>query len=307
MKKQVQNTGERDWFGDDILMIQNEVWSFLETLLSQYNNACIITGCVVTPHVGGGGNFDISSGIILVQDSSNVWQYCRFAGATNVSLPQYLVAAETDTNALYHDSVSKPIISSLDCVLQSSLPSSGGYLQLTSAGAPTWLDIIQSSQKRFVTDAQIAAWNAAASIVPGLVIMQAMAAVPSGWLACDGSAISRTVYANLFAAIGVIYGAGDGSTTFNIPNLNNGDTITGVSGSRALGSHEDASVGAANVEGKLVRLATADGLGSGNDVIVLDITSESHVTTYGSPEVNNAAGTGTNKVNNTALKFIIKY
>lgn len=42
---------------------------------------------------------------------------------------------------------------------------------------------------------------------------------PQGWLICDGSAISRTDYAALFAVIGTIYGVGDGSTTFNLPDL----------------------------------------------------------------------------------------
>lgn len=41
---------------------------------------------------------------------------------------------------------------------------------------------------------------------------------PTGWLVCDGSAISRTIYADLFAVIGTSYGEGDGSTTFNLPN-----------------------------------------------------------------------------------------
>lgn len=43
--------------------------------------------------------------------------------------------------------------------------------------------------------------------------------VPQGYLPCNGSAISRTTYADLFAVIGTLYGAGDGSTTFNLPNL----------------------------------------------------------------------------------------
>lgn len=43
---------------------------------------------------------------------------------------------------------------------------------------------------------------------------------PLGWLLCDGSAVSRVTYADLFAVIGVIYGIGDGATTFNLPNLN---------------------------------------------------------------------------------------
>jgi microcystin-dependent protein len=43
-------------------------------------------------------------------------------------------------------------------------------------------------------------------------------AAPTGWLLCSGSAVSRSTYADLFAAIGTTHGAGDGSTTFNLPN-----------------------------------------------------------------------------------------
>ena len=52
-------------------------------------------------------------------------------------------------------------------------------------------------------------------------VVQAFAGrtTPQGWLLCDGSAVSRTTYAALFAVIGTTYGAGDGSTTFNLPNL----------------------------------------------------------------------------------------
>lgn len=42
---------------------------------------------------------------------------------------------------------------------------------------------------------------------------------PTGWLLCDGSAVSRTTYAALFAILGTTYGAGNGSTTFNLPDL----------------------------------------------------------------------------------------
>ena len=53
----------------------------------------------------------------------------------------------------------------------------------------------------------------------GTMQMFAGNTIPAGWLLCDGSAISRTDYAKLFSAIGTIYGAGDGSTTFTLPNL----------------------------------------------------------------------------------------
>ncbi len=56
--------------------------------------------------------------------------------------------------------------------------------------------------------------------------------IPAGYLICNGAAISRTTYADLFSVLGTIYGSGDGSTTFNIPNLNNnfiqGATTAGV-------------------------------------------------------------------------------
>jgi len=45
------------------------------------------------------------------------------------------------------------------------------------------------------------------------------ASLPTGWLLCDGAAVSRTTYASLFAAIGINFGGGDGITTFNLPDL----------------------------------------------------------------------------------------
>ena len=53
----------------------------------------------------------------------------------------------------------------------------------------------------------------------GVIQMYAGSTAPSGWLICDGSAVSRTTYATLFAVIGTTYGTGDGSTTFNLPDL----------------------------------------------------------------------------------------
>lgn len=52
----------------------------------------------------------------------------------------------------------------------------------------------------------------------GFIGMTAAAVAPSGWLLCDGAAVSRTTYADLFTAIGTTYGVGDGATTFNLPD-----------------------------------------------------------------------------------------
>jgi microcystin-dependent protein len=71
----------------------------------------------------------------------------------------------------------------------------------------------------------------------GTINMYASTTVPSGWLLCDGSAVSRTTYSSLFNIIGTTYGVGDNSTTFNIPNLQNRMPICRGTGSFAtLGS-----------------------------------------------------------------------
>jgi len=64
--------------------------------------------------------------------------------------------------------------------------------------------------------------------------------VPSGFLECNGAAVSRSTYSALFAIIGTTYGAGDGATTFNVPDLQDNVPI-GKSGTKAL-----ASTGGAN-------------------------------------------------------------
>jgi len=53
----------------------------------------------------------------------------------------------------------------------------------------------------------------------GLIVPWTDSSIPSGFLECDGTAVSRTTYADLFAVVGTNYGAGDGSTTFNLPDL----------------------------------------------------------------------------------------
>lgn len=55
-------------------------------------------------------------------------------------------------------------------------------------------------------------------MVTGTIVLFGGASVPTGWLLCDHSAVSRLTYANLFAAIGTLHGSGDGSTTFNLPD-----------------------------------------------------------------------------------------
>lgn len=72
------------------------------------------------------------------------------------------------------------------------------------------------------------------AVPTGMIAFFDLTEVPEGWLVCDGSAVSRTTYANLFAKIGTRHGAGDGSTTFNLPDMDarflEGTTDTGQVG-----------------------------------------------------------------------------
>ena len=58
----------------------------------------------------------------------------------------------------------------------------------------------------------------------GIIIAYGGTTAPTGWLMCDGTAYSRTEYADLFAVIGTAFGSGDGSTTFNVPDLREATT-----------------------------------------------------------------------------------
>lgn len=70
--------------------------------------------------------------------------------------------------------------------------------------------------------------------------------LPDGWLACDGTAVSRITYANLFSKIGTTYGTGDSSTTFNLPNL----TDRFIQGNNTAGTVKNA--GLPDISGRIL-------------------------------------------------------
>ena len=77
----------------------------------------------------------------------------------------------------------------------------------------------------------------------GIIEIYAGATAPAGYLECDGSAVSRTTYAALYAAIGTTYGAGDGSTTFALPDLRR-RVVVGVGGADVSEGQLVATLGA---------------------------------------------------------------
>lgn len=86
-----------------------------------------------------------------------------------------------------------------------------------------------------------AAAIAAARVKPGVIEMYGADTAPGGYLECDGAAVSRAAYADLFTAIGTVHGVGDGATTFNVPDLRGEfvrgwDDGRGIDAARAFGS-----------------------------------------------------------------------
>jgi len=91
---------------------------------------------------------------------------------------------------------------------------SSGYLQVKDDGITN-----AKIQDGAVTSAKLNASAVSALMPSGSLMPYAGSSAPTGYLLCDGAAISRTTYSALFALVGTTYGSGDGSSTFNIPDL----------------------------------------------------------------------------------------
>lgn len=130
-----------------------------------------------------------------------------------------------------------------------------------SGGGMAWFDRA-TGKFRFNGNAETATWAVNGGVtsvngqtgavtvtgVPaGAVMHFAMSTPPSGWLIADGATVSRTTYAALYLAIGTTFGAGNGSTTFNLPDLRGEfvrghDNGRGVDSGRVFGSYQEDSL-----------------------------------------------------------------
>jgi microcystin-dependent protein len=141
-------------------------------------------------------------------------------------------------NTLIEANWANPTMDDIAAALTGSLPRDGSAPMtgpLTLNGAPP------SSARHATSKAYVDQFLAFASGLPiGAVTAYAGATVPSGYLECNGQAVSRTTYVDLFTALGTTYGAGDASTTFNVPDMRD-EFIRGKSDTRALGNKQAGS------------------------------------------------------------------
>lgn len=129
--------------------------------------------------------------------------------------------------------------------------SSGNTAPTVTVAFQPWVDTSSSPPVKKIRNGSNTAWITEGIIDPagfspsgipaGQIIYVGFSSAPTGYLKANGAAVSRSVYASLFTAIGTTFGVGDGSTTFNVPDLRGEfirgwDDSRGVDVSRAFGS-----------------------------------------------------------------------
>lgn len=141
----------------------------------------------------------------------------------------------------------------------------------------------------------------------GAVVGFAGADPPDGWLECDGAALSRTTYANLFAVIGTTFGEGDGTTTFHLPDLRGEfvrgwDHGRGIDPDRVLGSAQADEI---RSHDHPIGIGY-DGSGSGYSTTYLRREQNNGILSEDSDPIRNSGGQET-RPRNVAIMFCIKY
>ena len=173
---------------------------------------------------------DTTNNLLKVRNgANNAWISLGSINATNLGLAA--VASPTFTGT-----VTAP---ELDLTGTTSLKLPVG----TTAQRPTGAtgDLRFNSTLSQVETYSGSTWEKVGGVPAGAITNYASSTIPSGWLECNGATISRSTYATLYSAIGTTFGAGDGSSTFSIPDLRGEfvrgwDNSKGTDSGRAFGS-----------------------------------------------------------------------
>jgi microcystin-dependent protein len=198
----------------------------------------------------------------------------------------------------------------------------GWYLLCTTGGTTSASDLVITSPAvgNTVTDGGVV-WTidkigkgskSGGGTPTGTIIEYASnGTLPDGYLSCDGSSVSRTTYADLFAAIGTTWGSGNGSTTFNLPSLNG----YWLKGSSTAGS--SVSAGLPNITGSVDNIFMANSpimsgalsaISDGSFTIAGPNNHSMHILNLNAKNSNSIYGASTTvSVSSKTVRFIIKY
>ena len=185
-----------------------------------------MTGQLLADNGSGAGSpayaFDTDTDTGMFRSGANTIGFST-SGTTRVSISNAGLDVVNGLPIRLQDSSGAPFVSlqspsSLSGNVALTLPSSitnGGFLQTDGSGNLSFQIV--------------------AGVPTGAVFCVAVATIPTGYLECNGAAVSRTTYAALFSFIGTQYGAGNGSSTFNLPDLR-GEFVRGFDNGRGVDS-----------------------------------------------------------------------
>lgn len=155
---------------------------------------------------------------------------------------------------------------------------------------------------------------------PGAVISFAASSPPTGWIECNGAPLSRTVYADLFAAIGTVFGAGNGSTTFNLPDLRGEfirgfDNGRGIDSGRGMGTSQDQAIKThqhwtglgTNDSARFHDYSNTTGLSAYGTTYAENRISSDSLSGTGGQAITSPEGEAETRPRNIAMLFCIKY
>jgi len=144
----------------------------------------------------------------------------------------------------------------------------------------------------------------------GTILSWSTASIPSGFLECDGTAVSRSTYSALFTAIGTTYGTGDGSSTFNLPNLadnvpvgkSNNKSLASTGGANTVTPTGNISGSTANASLSTAQLASHSHSGANNLNIISGNTggNKAYIVNTGN---SGSAGSGSAHSHNMSANF----
>jgi microcystin-dependent protein len=195
------------------------------------------TSCTVASVAGWPTTFPF---YIVIEPGTSREEKVRVTGATGTTLT--IARNQDDTSDVEHASASTVyvVFTAVEAdeanQIASAMTTKGDLIttdgstinRLAVGGTNTHVLQVDSAQTNGIKWGQVATAGIADDAVTpaklsfdiaGVITAFGGASAPTGWLLCDGSAVSRSTYADLFTVVGVTYGVGDGTTTFNVPNL----------------------------------------------------------------------------------------
>jgi microcystin-dependent protein len=173
------------------------------------------------------------------------------------------------------------------------------------------------------TNSTVCIGNDSRLLPPGAIMPFAMNSAPTGWLAANGAAVSRATYAALFSAIGTTYGAGDGGSTFNLPDLrgyfvrgsgtNTDGTASGAFGAKQndeIKSHShfiantDTTTASDSPQITSENFLAREGFNPAGTTLAYKLKGSSTTPTVG---LTSTTGSSENRPNNIAMLYCIKF